>query len=80
MTNTFEQVCDGDKSNEYVNFKRVVWHESVRVLFETIYNHSRDGIWVDCGDKVRRWLFVFVGILSADYEEQYVIYMITPAD
>ena len=57
---------------DYVDFKRVIWHESFRKLFETIHEHSISGFWVKCGDGITCQLFPMIFILSADYEEQYV--------
>ena len=54
-------------------FKRVVWHQSFQRLLESIRLHSQMGCSVVCGDGVERLLFPFILILSADYEEQYVI-------
>jgi hypothetical protein len=55
---------------DYVDFKRVVWHNSFLKLLETIAKYSGTGCWVECGDKIQRQLFPTVLILSADYEEQ----------
>ena len=57
---------------DYIDFKRVVWHESFRKLLDTIREPSTTGFWVKCGDNITRQLFPMVFILSADYEEQYV--------
>ena len=56
----------------WVNFKRVVWHESFYKLLESIEIYSKIGCWVDCGDGVRRRIFPLILILAADYEEQCV--------
>lgn len=61
----------GDR--EWVNYKRVIWHECFRTLLESIRVHSESGCAVRCGDDVVRRFFPFVLILSADYEEQCVI-------
>lgn len=58
---------------DYIDFKRVVWHESFRKLLETVCEHSITGFWVKCGDGITRHLFPMIFISSADYEEQYVI-------
>jgi hypothetical protein len=60
---------------EYVDFKRVVWHQSFFKLLETIKEYSVIGCWVTCGDGLKRHLFPIVLMLSADYEEQYVYYI-----
>jgi len=57
---------------DYIDFKRVVWHDSFRKLLETVREHSHLGFWVKCGDGITRHLFPMILILSADYEEQYV--------
>jgi hypothetical protein len=56
----------------YVNFKRVVWHQSFYALLASICDHSKTGFWFKCADSVTRHLFPFILILSADYEEQSV--------
>lgn len=58
-----------DKSN-WVNFKRVIWHESFHKLLETIQGISETGRWVNCGDGIARRIFPLILILAADYEEQ----------
>ncbi|PPQ63348.1 hypothetical protein CVT24_006721, partial [Panaeolus cyanescens] len=55
---------------EWVNFKRVIWHDSFRVLLKAI--SMKFGHWLECGDSIERLLFPFIVILCADYEEQYV--------
>jgi hypothetical protein len=54
----------------WVNFKRVVWHESFRKLLETIEEKSATGCWVNCGDGVARNIYPLILILAADFEEQ----------
>jgi len=56
-----------------ITFKRIVWHQSFQRLLESIKLHSQTGCLVVCGDGIERLLFPFIPILSADYEEQYVI-------
>lgn len=61
----------GEKgTTDYVNFKRVVWHESFRKFLESIKDYSCTGYWKKCGDSIERLLFPFVYVLSSDYEEQ----------
>ncbi|TFK39111.1 hypothetical protein BDQ12DRAFT_698231 [Crucibulum laeve] len=60
----------------YVDFKRIIWHESFRILMETIQEYSKTGAWVNCGDGETRQLYPFIFILSADYEEQCVMALI----
>ncbi|KAH9961701.1 hypothetical protein BGW80DRAFT_1181151, partial [Lactifluus volemus] len=65
-----------DGKPQFVNFKRAVWHESFRVVVQSIVDHSKMGCWLKCGDGIKRWLFPTVLILSADYEEQCVMSLI----
>ncbi|KAF8156731.1 hypothetical protein B0H34DRAFT_675152 [Crassisporium funariophilum] len=70
-------IIDDDEEEKkkpgYVNFKRVIWHESFRKLLESLKNPSNIGYMVKCGDGVSHHLFPFICILSADYEEQCVM-------
>ncbi|KDQ51821.1 hypothetical protein JAAARDRAFT_62330 [Jaapia argillacea MUCL 33604] len=52
----------------FINFKRVVWHESFYELLKTIVELSRIGFWC--------FLFPLILILSADYEEQCIMSLI----
>ncbi|KDR65150.1 hypothetical protein GALMADRAFT_148940 [Galerina marginata CBS 339.88] len=61
---------------QYVNFKRVVWHESFRKLLESIKEFSKTGYNVYCGDGIFRHLFPLILFLSADYEEACVMVLI----
>lgn len=54
----------------WINFKRVIWHDSFYKLLETIERHSAEGCWVRCGDDVVRHIYPLIFILAADYEEQ----------
>jgi len=58
---------------EFVNLKRVVWHESFAELFKTLEQYAKTG-WFFTGsaDGIPRWLFPIILLLSSDYEEQYV--------
>lgn len=58
---------------DFVDFKRAIWHESFRILMETIATYSVTGHLVKCGDGVWRRVFPFIFVLAADYEEQYVV-------
>ena len=55
---------------KFVNFKNVVWHESLKKFFEAIAEYSKTGCWLPCWDEIVRRFFPLVLILSADYEEQ----------
>lgn len=57
-----------------MDFKRVVWHEAFYEVLATISELSRTGQHVRCGDEVDRHVFPAILILSADYEEQYVLF------
>ncbi|KAF8884263.1 hypothetical protein CPB84DRAFT_1750433 [Gymnopilus junonius] len=69
---------DSGESNKkgYVNFKRVVWHEALREILESIRLYGQTGFYKTCGDNVLHWLFPIILILSADYEEQCVMALI----
>lgn len=54
----------------WVDFKRVIWHESFYKLVETIETASVVGRWVNCGDGVARHIYPLILILAADFEEQ----------
>ena len=58
----------------YVNFKRVVWHWAFYEILESIRLLGKVGYKLLCGDNIMRWLFPLLLILSADYEEQYVLF------
>ncbi|KAJ3509195.1 hypothetical protein NLJ89_g5347 [Agrocybe chaxingu] len=60
----------------FVDFKRVVWHECFRELLSSIATLSRTGFSVVCGDGIERLLFPIILILAADYEEQSVMTLI----
>ena len=49
-----------------------MWHESFRVLLQTLAPVSQLGWMFQVPHGPKYWLFPFVHILSADYEEQYV--------
>ncbi|KAG1763350.1 hypothetical protein EV702DRAFT_982923 [Suillus placidus] len=60
----------------YVNLKRVVWHEGFLKLLETIILYAKTGYAHLCYDGIVRWLYAFILLLSADYEEQCVMALI----
>ncbi|KAG2741149.1 hypothetical protein P692DRAFT_20688451, partial [Suillus brevipes Sb2] len=68
--------ADEDGKPGFVNFKRVVWHESFLKLLELVVQYSKTGYTHQCFDKVMRWLFPILLILSADYEEQCMMSLI----
>jgi hypothetical protein len=57
----------------FVDFKRVVWHKAFYEILESIEKYAELGFSLDCGDGVRRKIHPFILIVSADYEEQYVV-------
>jgi hypothetical protein len=57
----------------FVDFKRVVWHKAFYEIVESIEIYAELGFALDCGDGVRRKIYPFILIVSADYEEQYVM-------
>jgi hypothetical protein len=65
-----DDAAEDKGKKEWVNFKRVVWHESFYKLLETIEVYSAVGYWVECGDGIARHIFPLILILAADYEEQ----------
>ncbi|KIJ09892.1 hypothetical protein PAXINDRAFT_164338 [Paxillus involutus ATCC 200175] len=60
----------------YTTLKRVVWHDSFLKLLSKVAQHSTTGYAHTCYDKILRWLFPLILILSADYEEQCMMSLI----
>lgn len=58
--------------SDFADFKNIVWHESVRKIFESIVQYSKTGYSMDFNNKTRRSLHPLVLIGSSDFEEQYV--------
>ncbi|KAG1796452.1 uncharacterized protein HD556DRAFT_1431467 [Suillus plorans] len=69
---------DADEEGKpgFVNLKRVIWHEAFLKLLELVAQHSKSGYSHTCYDKIARWLFPIILILSADYEEQCMMSLI----
>ncbi|KIK41608.1 hypothetical protein CY34DRAFT_85128 [Suillus luteus UH-Slu-Lm8-n1] len=65
-----------DGKLSYVNLKRVVWHDGFLKLLETIILYAKTGYAHLCSDGIVRWLYAFILLLSADYEEQCVMALI----
>jgi hypothetical protein len=59
------------KKPEFINFKRILWHESFFHIIESIVLYTKSGCWLKCGDGYDRCLFPIIMVLSVDYEEQY---------
>jgi hypothetical protein len=56
---------------DFVNMKRVVWHEAFLEILKTLEQYAKTGwYFTGCADEIPRWLFPVVLLLSADYEEQ----------
>ncbi|KIK35236.1 hypothetical protein CY34DRAFT_17146 [Suillus luteus UH-Slu-Lm8-n1] len=60
----------------YTTLKRVVWHESFVKLLVNLDQFSKTGYSYSCYDKILRWLFPVILILSGDYEEQCMMSLI----
>ncbi|KAL1672401.1 hypothetical protein EV122DRAFT_224743, partial [Schizophyllum commune] len=54
----------------FVNYKGIVWHDSMLQFLEDIAKQPPEGVPVKCADDVVRLLVFFILILAADYEEQ----------
>ncbi|EIW75220.1 hypothetical protein CONPUDRAFT_169612, partial [Coniophora puteana RWD-64-598 SS2] len=66
-----EDNSEEDGTLAYTTLKRVLWHDSVRKLFENAQDSSKNGFFYEkCHDGIPRWLYFTILILSADYEEQ----------
>jgi hypothetical protein len=59
----------------FVNFKRIVWHESFYEILRSIEQYSHVGLSYPCSDDILRLIYFIILIISADYEEQYVLYI-----
>ncbi|KAG1768464.1 hypothetical protein EV702DRAFT_1181984 [Suillus placidus] len=74
------RVVPEDASEEgklgYTTMKRVVWHESFIKLLVNLDQFSKTGYSYSCYDKILRWLFPVILILSGDYEEQCMMSLI----
>ncbi|TFK59648.1 hypothetical protein BDN72DRAFT_890374 [Pluteus cervinus] len=64
------------KKKTYVDFKRVIWHDSFEVILQSIVEKSYRGAEFKCGDGITRNFYPVVFVLSADYEEQCVMALI----
>ncbi|KAI0741275.1 hypothetical protein C8Q80DRAFT_1259743 [Daedaleopsis nitida] len=63
-------VKESGKKNEHVTYKRVVWHKGLQTILLPVRDYTYTGVHYVCGDEERRWIWIFVVIMSADYEEQ----------
>ncbi|KAG2103174.1 hypothetical protein BD769DRAFT_1630901 [Suillus cothurnatus] len=64
------------RTQSFVNFKNVVWHESFKRLLKSLAPLSKTGFWVKCWDGIEHLFYPLILILSADYEEQCVMALI----
>ncbi|KAI6138576.1 hypothetical protein BKA82DRAFT_4020305 [Pisolithus tinctorius] len=60
----------------YTNYKHVIWHEAFLCIIDRLAELSKLGYKYECYDKITRWLFPLILILSADYEEQCMMSLI----
>ncbi|KAG1743670.1 uncharacterized protein EDB91DRAFT_1236667 [Suillus paluster] len=60
----------------FINFKCVVWHEAFVKILLNLEQYSKTGYLYMCYDKIMRWLFPVILILSADYKEQCMMSLI----
>ncbi|KIO04654.1 hypothetical protein M404DRAFT_26107 [Pisolithus tinctorius Marx 270] len=60
----------------YTNYKCVIWHEASLCIIDRLAELSKLGYKYECYDKITRWLFPLILILSADYEEQCMMSLI----
>jgi len=49
-----EEEAEESGKRGYVNFKRVVWHDSFYELLDSIRVHSKNGFFIRCADGVVR--------------------------
>ncbi|KAG2110154.1 hypothetical protein BD769DRAFT_1630365 [Suillus cothurnatus] len=61
------------KKPGWVNFKNKVWHQAFLRILASLTSKSKTGQWFECLDRLSRWFFPSILILSADYEEQCVM-------
>ncbi|KAG1738384.1 uncharacterized protein EDB91DRAFT_1237752 [Suillus paluster] len=54
----------------WANFKAIVWHKSFKRILSSLATKSNMGQWFECLDRVQRWFFPLILILSSDFEEQ----------
>ncbi|KAJ4467047.1 hypothetical protein J3R30DRAFT_3309959 [Lentinula aciculospora] len=54
----------------YTNFKQIIWHKSIRKIFESIVQHSKTDYTIKCGDIISQTVFLLVLISSAYFKEQ----------
>ncbi|KAF8829783.1 hypothetical protein HHX47_DHR2000053 [Lentinula edodes] len=69
---------DSNRSNktDFVNFKAIVWHESVLKILESLIEYSQTGYSMFCGDQIWRLIYPLLLLESSDYEEQCIMALI----
>jgi hypothetical protein len=55
---------------DFINFRRRVYHQTMREIYRSIQSAGIDGLAVSCGDGINRVLYPGIYILSLDFEEQ----------
>ncbi|KAG1779158.1 hypothetical protein EV702DRAFT_1178670 [Suillus placidus] len=60
----------------WANFKNKVWHKAFLRILSSLSSKSKTGQWFECLDRLSRWFFPSILILSADYEEQCVMALV----
>ena len=61
---------------DFANFRCAIWHKAVGVILESIKGLSKVGYWIMCGDNKLRQVYPRIAIISADYEEAYVLHTV----
>ena len=62
------------KKPSFVNFKRLVWHRTFNCIVKYLIEKSKVGGWLQEDDGFEAQYFPGITTLSADYEEQHVLY------
>ncbi|KAF8998614.1 hypothetical protein BDQ17DRAFT_1428433 [Cyathus striatus] len=56
--------------HSWANHHRVVWHDAMFHVLESLVEPATTGEWFECGDEIIRQLLPSIFIYSLDYEEQ----------
>ncbi|KZP13413.1 hypothetical protein FIBSPDRAFT_913092 [Athelia psychrophila] len=68
-----EDIASERGKKNWVLHRNIVWHETFRKILKMIRKYSKIGFSHSCANAIVRWLWPFILILSADYEEQCVM-------
>ncbi|KAI5822710.1 hypothetical protein K523DRAFT_317926 [Schizophyllum commune Tattone D] len=68
-----DETSERKNKTRFVNYKGIIWHDSMREFLQDIINQPPEGIPIKCSDDVIRFFVLFILILVADYEEHAVI-------